>query len=681
MAHEDADFSGWATKNDVLCTDGKTIKHGSFTHQDGMKIPMVYQHQHKGVDNVLGHAFLEDRPEGVYTYAYFNGTPNGLAAKETVIHGDLTMLSIFANKLRLRGSNVMHGDIKELSLVISGANSEARIENVRLVHGDGEYEDIDDEAVIYTGEELVLNHADGASTDTSGSTKTLADIYDSMTPEQQKLVDGLVGQALESNGGTLGHSEVDPEGDDTDETEVDPEVVPEVTDETDTETDPASEDVSEDKNLEHQDKEGTDMSRNLFDQTTTTDGPTGATLTHDQLMTIVSDAKKDGSLKDSFLSHAEEYGITNIELLFPEAKTLDSRPEWITRKMEWVNRVLAGTRKVPWSRIKSMSADLTHEEARAKGYIKATMKKEQFFELKGRETGPKTIYKKQKLDRDDMVDITELDVVAWIWQEMRFMLNEEIARAILIGDGREVDDPDKIDETKIRPIATDDPFYTDVVLVAANVTEDALIEAVLRARGRYKGAGNPSAYMTEDSLTDLLLIKDRLNRRMYADVAAVASALRVSEIITVPVMDGARTNDGEILMVLVNLSDYTVGTTKGGEINTFEDFDIDYNQNKYLIEGRMSGALTKHKTAQVVVRTNGTLIVVTSAVPTFDAETGALVIPTVAGVSYVNRETDAVLVGTVTVAAGTSIDVVAKAATGYYFPHNFDADWIFAANV
>lgn len=649
-----ANFSGWATKAGLKCTDGRTIMPDAFKHNDGIQVPLVWQHGHGSPDNILGHAILTAHPDGVRADAYFNNTPKAQIAKALVEHGDIKSLSIFANSLVERSKQVFHGMIREVSLVLAGANPGALIDNVNIAHSDGQMETLDDEAIIYTGLELELAHSeeevtadateDKDETVRHAAGKTVKEIYDSLTPEQQTVVHFMVGAALEDAKGSVQQSDND-EG-----------------------------------TLTH--LEGNDtMSRNVFEQNdASADSSRGGTLTHDQLSTLVADGHKLGSFKEAVLAHAEDYGITNIEILFPDAQAIDNKPEWITRRMEWVERVLNGTRKLPFSKIKSLSADLTHEEARAKGYIKATMKKEQFFSIAKRETGPKTIYKKQKLDRDDIIDITEFDVVAWIWVEMRFMLREEIARAVLIGDGREVDDPDKIDEDKIRPIATDNAFYTDVLTVPANVNGDALVEAVLRGRKNYKGVGNPTMFTTEDVLTDLLLLKDKMGRRLYRTTSELANELRVSDIVTVPVMEGAMTDDGDLLMVLVNLSDYSIGSTRGGEITTFDDFDIDFNQYKYLIEGRMSGALTKHKTAQVVVREAGTLV--TPTTPGFNATSGVVTIPTVVGVTYRNQETDAVLTAgaQTAIAAGATISVVATPNTGYYFPHNFDADWDFTRN-
>ena len=642
------DFSGWATKNDLKCTDGRTIMHGAFKSDNGRKVPLVWQHNRNDPDNILGHAVLEHRDEGTYAYCSFNNSPKAQTAKEAVFHGDITMMSIYANRLKERGKEVIHGVIREVSLVLSGANPGAMIENLVFQHGD-DYETDDTEAIIHTGLTLELieepKKTELAHEDGGEDSETVQDVFNTLNEKQKNVVYFMIGQALDNEGDSAEHSD-DNDADDA---------------------------------IEHNDnsgKEGTSMTRNVFDQTDGGDIKT-STLTHSQLATLLEDGRKCGSLKDSLLAHADDYGITNIEMLFPDAKAISNTPEWITRRMEWVEGVLNGTKKIPWSKIKSMSADLTHEEARAKGYIKASMKKEQFFSIAKRETGPKTIYKKQKLDKDDITDITDFDVVAWIWVEMNFMLREEIARAILIGDGREVDDPDKIDEDKIRPIAHDDAFYTDVVTVPANVGGSSLVEAVIRARESYKGSGEPTAYMTRNVLNDMLLVKDKLGRRLYRNRAELAAELEVSNIVLVPVMEGHKTDDGDMLMFLVNLSDYTVGSTRGGEITKFDDFDIDYNQYKYLIEGRMSGALTKHKSAQVIVRTAGTMV--TPTVPTFVASTGVVTIPSITGVTYKNQETDVTLTAgaQAAIVAGATISIVAVPNTGYYFPHNFDADWDF----
>lgn len=665
---DDHDFGGYATKVGVKCSDGRTITSDAFKHMDGQEIPLVWQHMHESPENVLGHAKLEHRAnDGIYAYCYFNDTKSALTTKQLVEHGDVRALSIYANGLVEKNKQVLHGELGEVSVVLKGANKGAKIDYVRVAHGDGDVETLEDEAIITF--DLELEHA--------GTTKTYQDVFDTLDEDQKALVEFMVSEALSSAGGSMKQSadadnkhakkEDDDTGDASDE------------------DDKKDSGADDDKALEH--KENATMTRNVFENNKEDKGSgdgvrTGGTLTHSQMKTIFDDAQKMGSFKDAFLAHAGEYGITNIEMLFPDAQAIDNKPEWITRRMEWVETLLNGTRKLPWSRIKSMAADLTHEEARAKGYIKATMKKDQFFAITKRETTPKTIYKKQKLDRDDIIDITDFDVVAWMWVEMYFMLREEIARAILVGDGREIDDEDKIDETKIRPIAFDDPFYTDVITVAANVDSVDLIEAVLRGRNNYKGT-NPTAFMTNAVMTDMLLSKDAMKRRYYNTVAELASALNVDKIVEVPVMEGVQRDGAEVLMVIVNLGDYSVGSTRGGEITKFDDFDIDYNQYKYLIEGRMSGALTQHKRAQVVLRGSGTLATPTS--PTFNSSTGVITIPTVTGVTYKTQGTGPLGADNTTLSAGAQTALTAgqtqsvKAVPNatYYFPHNFDADWTF----
>jgi HK97 family phage prohead protease len=659
----DHDFGGFATAFGIKCSDGRTITPEAFKHMDKQQIPLVWQHQHNTPDNVLGHATLEHRKTGMYAYCYFNDTDAAKSARALVEHKDVNALSIYATQLVEKNKTVLHGELGEVSLVLKGANRGAKIDYVRVAHGSGdemEIETLDDEAIIHSGFEieLVVEHAD---------TETYQDVFNTLNDKQKALFEVMLSQALGSA----------KQSDDSEEDKAEDDKQDEETDDKKTDDDKSD--------VEHSDKEGT-MTRNVFENNkdaSPEDGArTGSTLTHAQMSTIIDDAKKLGSFKESVLAHAGEYGITNIEVLFPDAQAIDNKPEWITRKMAWVEGVLNGTRKLPFSRIKSLSADLTFETARAKGYIKGDLKKEQFFALSARETTPKTIYKKQKLDRDDIIDITDFDVVAWLWVEMRFMLREEIARAILVGDGREVDDPDKIDETKIRPIAFDDPFYTDVVSVPANVDSIELVEAVLRARDNYKGTA-PTAYMTNAVMVDMLLAKDSLRRRYYNTKADLASALGVTEIVEVPIMEGVERDGAEVLMIIVNLSDYAVGSTRGGEITTFDDFDIDYNQYKYLIEGRMSGALTQHKRAQIITRGAGTLA--TPTVPTFVSGTGVITIPTVTGVTYKTQETGPLGAAGTTLSAGAqtaltagqSQSIMAVPNTGYYFPHNFDADWVF----
>lgn len=658
----EADFSGYATKAGLKCSDGRTITRDAFAHQDKVKVPLVWQHAHNEVGNVLGHAVLENREDGVYCYGYFNDTEAGQSAKALVQHGDITALSIYANQLVEKAKQVLHGAIREVSLVLSGANPGALIDNVSLAHADGEVERLDDEAVIYTG--LTLEHSEGSSTEDEpeqepesdpedepatevGSDEdedtvqhaddTLADIYETFSDKQKDVVHFMIGAALEQadagGSGAAQHSDSNTEGD-----------------------------------LTH--KEGTDnMTRNVFDGNgTKAEGPV---LSHAQIQTIFDDAQKMGSFKESFLAHAEEYGIADVDLLFPDAKNVTTTPEFISRRMEWVKSVLDGAKHSPFSRIKSLHADITADEARARGYVKGNLKKEEVIRLLKRVTTPTTVYKKQKLDRDDIVDITDFDVVVWLKGEMRLMLEEELARAILIGDGREPDDEDKIDEEKVRPIAWDNEMYAHPVTVPSNISPDGIVESVLRARKHYKGTGRPTFYTTDDILTDMILIKDRMGRRLYNTEAELAAALRVSEIIVVEVME----NEPDLLGVIVNMVDYTIGADKGGQLAMFDDFDIDYNQQKYLLETRISGALTKAKSAVVVKRTSGTTV--TPQVPAFDEATNTITIPNQTGVSYFNMADDSEFApGDVVITETT--DVVARPDAGYNFPHNTDADWTFA---
>jgi len=654
---EAADFSGYASKAGLRCSDGRTILAHAFKEQDGTKVPLVWQHMHNEPDNVLGHAYLENRPDGVYAYGFFNDEPAAKVAKGLVKHGDIEALSIYANKLVQKGADVLHGSIKEVSLVLAGANPGAFIDNVNIAHSDG-YTELEDEAIIYSGQNLVHQDtpskegepvAEPIATNTEvvahaaapASEMTVKDVFDGMTEEQQNVVYFMIGEALNSAGsGSMAQS---------DESE-------------------------SEEHIQHE-QEGSSMTRNVFEQNGSTQEK--ASLSHSELQTILSDAQKTGSFKEAFLAHAVTYGIENIDLLFPDAKAITNTPDWVKRRTDWVSSVINGVRKSPFSRIKSMSADITADEARAKGYIKGTLKKEEFFAVSRRVTTPTTIYKKQKLDRDDMIDITDLDVVAWLKAEMRLMLDEEIARAILIGDGREVDSEDKINESNIRPIAWDDAFYAHPVTIANNVTGDAIVDAILRARTNYKGTGTPTLYTTEPILTDLILIKDTQGRRLYSTEQELASALRVSSIVAVEAMETLPNMIG----IIVNLADYTVGADNGGNVSMFDDFDIDYNQYKYLIEGRMSGTLTKPKSALVITRAtaSGT---VTPTVPTFVASTGVVTIPSVTGVVYKNKATGATLTAgaQTALAAGASVEIVAVPATGYAFPHNFDADWVYTRN-
>lgn len=652
----EADFSGYATRAGIKCSDGRTIMPDAFKDNDGMRVPLVWQHGHNDPENVLGHALLENRPEGVYAYGYFNETPAGLSAKTLVQHEDITMLSIYANKLVERGKQVLHGAIREVSLVLSGANPGALIDNVRIAHSDGDVEMLDDEAVIYTG--LTLEHEASPGTiedKPAEDEKTVQDVYESLTEEQKTAVNYLIGMALEE--GAAKHSDLEAE----------------YGEEYEDESDEDDEETIEDVTTDEDNQEGTEMTHNVFEK----DGAKTAapSLTHDQLKTIFEDAQRHGSFKEAFLQHAVTYGIENIDLLFPDAKTLANSPELVSRRMEWVTTVLSETKHSPFSRIKSLSADITLDDARAKGYVKGSLKKDEFFALSRRVTTPTTIYKKQRLDRDDIIDVTDLDVVAWLKAEMRVMLDEEIARAILIGDGREADDEDKINELNIRPIARDDNFYAHQVVVASNVTGDSFVEAIVRARVHYKGSGNPTLFCSEAILTDLLLVKDKLGRRIYATEQELASALRCEKIVPVPILDGETTNGGELLAILVNLSDYTVGADKGGVLSMFDDFDIDYNQYKYLIESRLSGCLTKHKTALVISRAAGTLVV--PGTPTFVEGTGVVTIPDTANVTYFMDGVEVSSGAQTAIDAGETVEVTVTANDNYYFAANTTASWTF----
>lgn len=552
------DFSGWATRNNIRCSDGRTILKDAFKHNDGQTVPLVWNHDHNDPLNVLGHALLENRDEGVYAYCTFNDTDAGRNAKALVEHGDVTALSIYANQLKQQGPNVLHGAIREVSLVLAGANPGAFIDSI-IRHG----EESDEEAIIYTGEELVLEHADevkddftppsGNKKDEKGE-KTVQDVFDTLNEEQKTVVYALIGQALD-----------------------------------------------ESNQNENNEKEGNDnMKHNVFDQD---QKEKENVLTHADMETIISEGKRYGSLKDSFLAHTAQYGIDHIDYLFPDAKNVTNQPDFIKRDDSYVQKVLRGVHHTPFSRIKSTHANITADEARAKGYIKGHLKKEEVFTLLKRTTTPTTIYKKQKMDRDDIIDITDFDVVAYIKAEMRMMLDEEIARAILVGDGRSTSSDDKIPETNIRPIAKDEDLYTikAPVAVAKDATEDAIAKAfirtVIKTRKEYKGSGSPTLFTTEDMLTNCLLLEDNNGRIIYDSVDKLATTLRVKEIVPVEVMEGVTRTAGAknlpLMAILVNLNDYYVGADKGGAINMFDDFDIDYNQEKYLIETRISGALVK----------------------------------------------------------------------------------------
>lgn len=575
------DFSGYATKNNLKCSDGRTIRRDAFKDNHGQTVPLVWQHVHSDPTNVLGHALLENREDGVYAYCKFNDTESGKNAKALVQHGDITALSIYANQLKQQGSDVLHGAIREVSLVLAGANPGALIDNLSIAHADGSYTDSEEEAVIYTGlnfsnkeiehsidedgkeegEDEVDEEEDETIEHADGDNRTVADVFNTLNEEQKTVVYAMIAQAIEG-------------ADDGEEDEED---------------------------INHSDEGGTNMKKNVFDNN---EEQTNQVLSHSELNEIVADAQKCGSFKAAVMAHAEKYGIENIQVLFPEARTVGEDPEWLKREDDWVAGVLAGVHKSPFSRIKTVTMDMDFEEARAKGYIKGTEKKEVYIKAAKRVTTPTTFYVKQKLDRDDIIDVTEYNAVEMVKKELRILLNEELARAILIGDGREPDDADKINESNIRPIWKDADLYSIKERLSSDTDFKAMVKEISLSRKRYKGSGNAVFYTTPDVHANMLWIEDKNERRIYESDATLCAALGVKAIVEVPHFDGLvrTTEDGKqmkLLGIKVNLKDYNIGTDKGGEISSFEDFDIDYNQYKYLMEGRCSGALKKVRSAQI----------------------------------------------------------------------------------
>lgn len=589
------DFVGWATKNDLLCSDGRTIRKGAFKDCDGMVVPLVWNHQHNDPENVLGHALLKNEDEGVRAYCTCNDTEKGMTAKSLVIHGDVGSLSIWANQLKQNGGDVLHGVIREVSLVLAGANPGATIDYI-VEHG----EESGDSALIYPNggiemyhaeeekEEVVaeentdtLEHAqteDTASKEDEGSDETIKDVLDTLSEKQKSAVMQLIGYAIQDN---------------------------------------AKEDNEEDDDS---------MKHNVFDAE---NNEQGTVLSHADMENIFDNAKRIGSLKaavedaidSGVLAHSidttgmdtatghQTYGFNDPSMLFPNAKSLNNPPEWLSRNMDWVSTVMGGVKHTPFSRIKSVYADITEDDARARGYVKGTQKVHEVFATLKRETTPQTIYKLQKMDRDDIIDITDFDVVAWIRAEMRVMLNEEIARAILIGDGRTAGTNGKINETNIRPVATDVPLFNTKVNISVASSDDEntvgkkMINGIIRARKNYKGSGNPTFFTTEDVLTEMLLLEDQIGHKLYKTEAELATALRVSKIVTVEPMEGVKIDGKDLIGIIVNLTDYNVGADKGGAIDMFDDFDINFNQYSYLIETRCSGALIKPYSALTILKT------------------------------------------------------------------------------
>lgn len=628
------DISGWATMCNIKCSDGRVIRPNAFIDNDGEEVPMVYQHCHTDPENVLGHALLENRDKGVYCYCWFNENPKAQAAKNAVANGDIKQFSIYANQLVQRGSDVIHGSIKEVSLVLTGANKGARIENLNFAHSDGTTNEDDGEAFIYTEQQKIICHSEEDSEEENMSKKSQIDVQavlDGMDEEQLAVVRALYEQGqIDALNALQNQGEDEDEDDESEDDEIDDDEeedeAPEDEDDDefdddeigDEEEDELDDDEVEDEEenykeaMAHSEIGGKKtMKKNIFDGSMEENGAQNNTLTHSEIETIFADAKRVGSLKQSVLEHTDEYGIEQIDWLFPDAKNLTTTPDFIHRDMGWVSVVMNGTRHTPFTRIKTMFADITEDEARARGYIKGNRKVNEVFTLLKRTTDPQTIYKKQKLDRDDVLDITDFDVVAWLKGEMRMMLDEEIARAILIGDGRQTSSDDHISETHIRSVFRDDSLYTvrkTLVEVQGEAKAKTFIKTVRKAWKDYKGSGNAVAFVTEDWLSELLLLEDGIGHFLYPTKETVANVLGVRNIVTVPVMADASTirtdtTSGKTYKpaaIILNLNDYNVGADKGGSVNMFEDFDIDYNQQKYLIETRCSGALVKPYSAIVI---------------------------------------------------------------------------------
>ena len=693
---EDADFSGYATRADIKCSDGRTITADAFKHQDKIEVPLVWQHNHDSPTNILGHAILEHRDSthpdgaGIYCYGFFNDTEAGRTTKDLVIHKDVKALSIYANGLVEKAKSVLHGAIREVSVVLSGANPGAFIDNIRLAHSDGEIETLAEEAVIYTG--LEIEHTAGnsdakarqmaeavakhAEDDNDSDEQTPEEIYNGLSDKEKEVVHFMIGAAIEQaeTGGDddadkgVQHS-ADGADDDNDNDDGDG------NDDNNGDTD------NDEGDLTHQEG-GNNMSRNQFEQNgggvMTADGiDTSKRLSHDDLQKIVDAAKRPGgSFKEGVLAHAAEYGIENIELLFPDAKAIEATPQFISRRMEWVSSVINGTKHSPIAAVKTLLADITKEEARAKGYTKGGRKEEEVFSLLARSTRPATIYKKQKLDRDDMLDITDVNVVAWLKAEMRLMIEEELARAILVGDGRAPTHPDKIkdpagaiDGIGIRSVLLDDDLYSIKTELPSNVDSRSVVKELVRRMDDYRGSGNATMYIARSSLTDMMLEEDRFGRPLYANRAELADKIGVGSIVTVDLFSEY---DG-LFAIIVSLSDYTIGSNRGGELTSFEDFDIDFNQYKYLQETRLSGGLTKPFSAIVVTRAAG--VSVTPTAPSFNGDTNEVTIPTQTGTTYSIDGTDQADGAVVTLTEPSVVE--ARADDGYYIPTGSTRSWYF----
>lgn len=662
----EADFSGYATRADIRCSDGRTITPDAFKHQDKIEVPLVWQHNHDSPGNILGYAVLEHRDSshpdgaGIYCYGYFNDTEAGQTTKALVIHKDVKALSIYANGLLEKAKTVLHGAIREVSVVLSGANPGAFIDNIRLAHSDGEVESLEDEAIIYTGLEIEhtgtpVAHAEGDKpAGSEDDTETYQDVYESMSDKEKEVVHYMIGAAIEQT--------------DSDDPDKGVQHTADNDDNTDDTTD-GDDDTTDEDSLNHQEG-STDMTRNQFehgngDTGSITGMDTSKRLSHADLQTIVTNAQNGMGFKKAVLAHAAEYGIDNIELLFPDARALTETPEWIARRMEWVAAVLNGTKHSPFAAVKTIFADITADEARAKGYTKGNRKVEEVFSLLTRSTRPATIIKKQKLDRDDMLDITDINVVAWLKGEMRLMIEEELARAILVGDNRPANHVDKVkdpagatDGVGIRSILKDDDLFSIKYEMPSNTDSRNAVKGIVRAMDEYRGSGAPTMFISRSSLTDMMLEEDRFGRPLYQNRAELADKIGVSSIVTV---DLFQEYDG-LFAIIVSLSDYTVGSNRGGELTSFEDFDIDFNQYKYLQETRLSGGLTKPFSAIVVTKLAGTLA--TAQAPSFDGSTNTVTVPDSEGVVYTTSDGTDVSNSSFVITEPT--DIRAEAADGYY---------------
>lgn len=676
MEDQEPDFAGWATKNDLKCTDGRTIKAGAFKHMDKVTVPLVWMHQHKEPENVLGHAVLEDRAFGVYTYGFFNESERGQHMKKAVQHGDIVSMSIYANGLSERatreGRDVLHGDIKEVSLVLAGANPGAYIEKVSMRHG-ADADEID-EAIIYTGlnlmhgddidwevdmgktaEELAAETAE-ALKHAELSAETIKEVFETYNDEQKAVAYFMIGDAAER--AKKEALEAANEGDEAKHDDL----------------------TKQGEYLAHLQTTLTEGfahmgdTRNLFERQG--EVAVGGKLSHDGFAALMSEAQKGKiNFKDAYMAHADEYGVRDIEMLFPDAKQV-GEPEVYSRRMGWVPKLLGGTKHTPFAKVKSVVFDITDDEARARGYIKGNQKKDEVVALMKRTTGPTTVYKKQKLDRDDLIDIdiTDINIVAWLKAEIRTMLEEEIARAILFGDGRSNSSDDKIKDPAgansgdgIRSVVNDADFYAIKADLPANVSPKDAVKGIIRQRSKWRGTGKPTLWISDSFLTDIMLEEDKFGRSLYETEQALADKLRVSEIVTVDIIDDLE----NLFAVLLNPIDYSIGTNKGGELTSFEDFDIDFNQHKYLMETRLSGALTKPFSAIVIRRVQGTVANATN--PSFDGTTNTITIPTATGVIYTIN--DEPVTGDVVITQTT--EVVAVADEGYYLAPNTTREWTY----